>query len=459
MVSILFVFMVACTAKEEAIKYETKESHGEMVYYIDNITVPESLGYPQLTDEELSELTVDDLKERGLNYIDLIHYVKLNKDYLTPGEISRKYIEVLAKYYDEAGLINVRTNKSGYDYIYVKTNDTYYPLDLYDQAKNNIGWFERYSGEKFTYNTLGDVLDNLKENFYFMDKGDSVQELSSKKINPINVYYVEENGVNYKVQNLLDIEVYYLNDIQIPVGLGFPEYSNEEIDQMIVNPDKSEVADKIHTVGDAINYVIRAGFTFDDYHNEDYGDFILVDVGNRYYKDGELMTYSLSGLEILQLETGQCSGMCTLFNYLLWGDYPEVGYCNIPRHAFMYLKGKDNKYYLFDPVKYTLDESFYKTWFNEDRFTKISSDTIDGLMGNIMEAGWLDTYYVIHWTYDGTFSFWSGNFDFPEEFLRYPVIFPEGSEGAVYGQNMEVEYKTPKHDTTHQYMLGIKIDK
>lgn len=462
LILLLFFSLCGCTKQEiveESVSYESTEVHGESAFVFEDITIPTALGYPELNDEELLSLSLEDLKEKGVCYIDLVRYIKLNKEKLNPGEIGKKYIEVLAKYYDEAGLIRVSTNKgSGYDYIYVKKDGSYYPLDLCEQSQENKGWFSDYKDDKYVCASIDETLNTLSKNFPYMKSGDSVNDISYTIATPINIYTIEtKDGKSYKAQNRLDIDVYYLNGIQVPVGLGLPEYSNEEIDQMIANPDKSGVADKIHTIADAINYVTRAGFIFDDYHNTDYGDYTLIDVGNVVYKGGEFMTYSLSGLEILQLERAQCSGMSTLFNYLLYGDYPEVGYCNIPRHAFMYIKGHDNKYYLVDPVQYVLDDAQYKTWFNENNFTKISSDTADGLMGNIMEAGWLNTYYVIYWTYDGTFSFWSGNFDVPEEFLRYPLVFPEGSDAHIYGQNLEIKYVKPKHETSHDHILGVKF--
>ena len=123
------------------------------------------------------------------------------------------------------------------------------------------------------------------------------------------------------------------NGIEIPVGTGQPKLTDEEIDALIATEDYDYIAEQITTLADCVNYYVRADFC--------YGDGVI--------DNGE--GWSVSAQQTMQRRTGQCSAMSNCTNYLLWGDYDEVGYVAISGHAMTYIL-QDGVYYLVEPYDY-----------------------------------------------------------------------------------------------------------
>lgn len=137
-----------------------------------------------------------------------------------------------------------------------------------------------------------------------------------------------------------DILVY-----NIPSTLGNPKLSKEEVAEL-VGKSPSEIQEKINTVYDLLQYMISAGY--DDIS----GDIKL--------KDGNFTWHSNTGAEdTIRLNKGNCGATSNMANYILKGDYDEVGYINFSAdkaqggHIFNYVK-QDDKYYIIDFLQYPL---------------------------------------------------------------------------------------------------------
>jgi hypothetical protein len=142
-------------------------------------------------------------------------------------------------------------------------------------------------------------------------------------------------------------KVFYYADTSIPVELGKPQLSDEEIDTLISEQDYSKTAATINTLADAINYYKRAGFTFYDKKNTNtHGKFHYVQ----------------SACQVLKSNEGQCVSMSNLNHFLLHDNYDEVGYVSVRSpgdgHVMTYIL-QDGKYYLINSVDYTLNHNYF----------------------------------------------------------------------------------------------------
>ena len=127
----------------------------------------------------------------------------------------------------------------------------------------------------------------------------------------------------------------------IPVELGQPQLTNDEIDALIDEQDYAKTAAAINTLADAINYYYRADIAFDDRRNNN-------------MQEG--YSYKQSAWQVLKNNRGQCVTMSNLNHYLLQGDYDEVGYVSVKSpgdgHVMTYIL-ENGVYYLVNSVDYT----------------------------------------------------------------------------------------------------------
>lgn len=126
----------------------------------------------------------------------------------------------------------------------------------------------------------------------------------------------------------------------IPVGLGLPVLSDEEIDALIAEADYAATAQTITTVADAVNYIRRA-------------EIVFVAPPTPIIEDN--MMYGSSAWQTLKDGIGECCSMSGLLHYLLKEDYEEIGYVNAwtpeDGHTMGYIY-HDGLYYLTNPVGY-----------------------------------------------------------------------------------------------------------
>lgn len=127
----------------------------------------------------------------------------------------------------------------------------------------------------------------------------------------------------------------------VPVNvLGKPEYTDEEILDMIDTRDPKNISKKIDTLYDSIRYHYLSGFKT---LRSDHKDLAF---------EGVIWQHHKSGREALLTNEGDCSGNAVLIQYLLDGDYDETGFFSYNLkdgggHVFNYIK-QDNKYYFLD---------------------------------------------------------------------------------------------------------------
>jgi len=118
-----------------------------------------------------------------------------------------------------------------------------------------------------------------------------------------------------------------------------PQYSAIEIQQMIdQNLTLDEVADKIDTISDLVQYLYRKKFTTCS------GDLKLDYNGYRW-------SLNRSASVVFSENQGNCGGCSNLANYILKGDFDTQGYVNFSAtdggHIFNYFF-RDGTYYFMD---------------------------------------------------------------------------------------------------------------
>lgn len=123
------------------------------------------------------------------------------------------------------------------------------------------------------------------------------------------------------------------------IEMGEPKLSLEEIRSMLEqNLSLDEVADKIDTLADLIQYLHQRGFVFG---NRD------IHFRSRRYR----WSVSHSAKNVFNENMGDCGGGSNLVNYILRGDFDEQGYIQESHtdggHIYNYFK-QDGLYYFFD---------------------------------------------------------------------------------------------------------------
>jgi len=148
---------------------------------------------------------------------------------------------------------------------------------------------------------------------------------------------------------------------EIPFELGEPQYSVDEIQQMISEGlTLDEVAEKISTLADVVQYLHQKGYTVDG------GDLKIT------FSDIQ-WGINLSAQSIFEGNVGNCGGGSNLLNYILRGDFDEQGYvieaANQGGHVYNYFK-QDGIYYFCDLTEIARHGRFnnkeYRVFATED---------------------------------------------------------------------------------------------
>lgn len=232
-------------------------------------------------------------------------------------------------YYVELHMANKRRCfliiKDGNDYIPVNTND------FHSQYANFDKWMFGYSEPLLKGDNLEDVMYSMTR---MIDGWFSVYEYGEVPYQGGDLHYLTKSGAPVKVEK--ETPVIYYDYASIPFELGENEYSDEEIDEFLKEKEFEKLPDKIHTLADAINLVIR-------------GDFVF---GDGYIRG---QNSSVGGLQALKNMYGNSGTLASILNYLLDGDYEEIAYiCNGFEPAiYIY---QDEKYYLISTNDYIRHE-------------------------------------------------------------------------------------------------------
>lgn len=233
---------------------------------------------------------------------------------------------VLEDNYPEVGIIDVfKEGVNHVPYAYIKEGDTYYALDPFFALNMRI-------------NIQSSDLDELAT--MCMEKSQGYGTLDQYTIT--RTYQLEKEAPNG--EQLLAATDYGVDTMKyagttIPVSLGLPELTDEEIDALLEENDPRKVKETISTLADFANYCYR-------------GEFIYGD-GSIYYvaDDGFFWHATCSGYQTLQRRMGGCGTMSSCLHYVLADDYDEVGYVSMDGHLLAYILA-DGLYYLVDPVQY-----------------------------------------------------------------------------------------------------------
>lgn len=335
-----------------------------------------------------------------------------------------------------------------------------YDVKTVEELIKNIGFVDPYRGDAIT--AAREAYDALEDNQKEKVSNYQVLQKAEQKYADLGVVFAP-NGQNFATHTRLGEIVYDYCNIEIPLGLGLPELTFEEIDQLIESEDYSAIKEEVKTLADAVCYVRRAGFkrdtscTMHRFQNLEY-----LDYGNLNYVSGPRGNYSAPAVEIMRLRTGQCTAMSTLFNYLLWGDYPEVGYLHIKYadndgHAMIYLQGHDDKYYLVNPSQYTEGTHLWVEFYFTE---KACTDTLAELMQSLINSenpgkprAKVRSLYTQSW--DGVWCVIQDDGGPPEN-RNNPWIFPTGSNATYWaGLNPNFQYRDTPHPTSQEYVIGL----
>ena len=233
---------------------------------------------------------------------------------------------VLEDDYPEVGIIDVfKEGVNHVAYAYIKEGDTYYALDPFFALNMRI-------------NIQSTDLDELATKC--MEKSQGYGALDQYTITRICQLEGEApNGEKLLVATDYGVDTMKYAGTTIPVGLGLPKLTDEEIDALLEENDPHKVKETISTLADFANYCYRGKFI--------YGD------GSIYYvaDDGFFWHATCSGYQTLQRRMGGCGTMSSCLHYVLSDDYDEVGYVSMDGHLLAYILS-DGLYYLVDPVKY-----------------------------------------------------------------------------------------------------------
>lgn len=148
------------------------------------------------------------------------------------------------------------------------------------------------------------------------------------------------NGAVLKETENYGVPTFGFAGTTIPVGLGLPQLTDEEIDALLEENDPRAMKSVITTLADFVNLCYRGKFSF--------GDGLIY-----IYDDNENMIggTTSSGYQTLERRIGQCASMSSCLHYVLADDYEEIGYVSIDGHAMAYILS-GGLYYLINPVEY-----------------------------------------------------------------------------------------------------------
>lgn len=241
---------------------------------------------------------------------------------LYPDKIVDLACRILEEDYEELG--KVTTLPDNFYFFYVKDNGKYY---LYDVLRS-IQMRNANNCMRGFYTSADELVQAavLKRNG---SEGKIQTWQPTVKLNA-------PNGDVVTGTTTCGVPTFYFAETTIPVGLGLPELTDEEIDALLEENDPRKAKDVITTLADFANYCYRGKFVFGD--------------GLIFFSKPKAQTTS-SGYQTLQMRMGQCASMSSCLRYVLDDDYEETGYVMIDKHLMAYIFC-DGLYYLINPVEY-----------------------------------------------------------------------------------------------------------
>lgn len=487
------------------------EKYGVPIYTYKGFEIPVELGYPKLTDKQINEITESSAESMITTYVDALVYlynklfdrvkpVNMNAMPKSDSELTEPmfyatYAKLLFGDYSEVHRLDITSNgdsqgRGGCTFFICLRgfDDMYYWLNMYEQVViGEKGWLNnyydsKYTGNKYCFDDINSVLAALSDEtinaslaYHSSRKKITSEQLSGEDdyVNEKADFVVGNDGRKYQVVNKHGTEVFIYHKFQFPLGLGLPEISEEEMEDLINTSDYESIASKINTLADAAYYMVKAGFVMnmDKPETIKFKDVRVGDFGNVQYEDETF--YSTSGLELLQLRIGQCSSASTLMSYLLKDNYKELGYLLLrfsdnDGHAMIYIKNDDDIYYLVDPVKYLMPYDKEYIYLNQydyiwldmlDNDEKGSAKSLNELADTMInkKTPWKENDVVLNalvsFCYDGVFceGYKTMKFDKPGN----TIYVPKGSNPISYNDFVNVEEIEMKHSTSQTHIIGL----
>jgi len=454
------VFIIAMGLAAGILLFRNKNRHDVLL---------NELGESKISQKEIRQLNESELLSSINTCVDYLSYLN-TKSFNSSYEMIDQTYDIIYGDYEDIGMITTFSSNTPYSFLVLKYNDIYYKIDVYNQKKDFISKF----------NSIEEIIDNYqKENIKAEYRSYCLDDY---QLGDICSFYLF--GKKVKVYDRCGTKVYIYAGTEIPFGLGIPEYSDEEIQDIINQNDYEGVADKIHTLADAVNYITTANFTR-GYNAEHFlgpedGKYskdehaITIDINGCEYDDENLF-YIGSGLETLQLRCGLCASAANLLTYLLTDDYQEVGYFSIRYsqggHMMIYIKGNDSKYYLINPMDYF--EYDRKTVFNDSiefgwlpfytNYDLGCADSLEELVDSFIDAEvYLVDYEcplkrVMTWTDRNRLCF---GYEVLDDYLMSNLLLPTSAEnGVVWFGDITISYVEPLRDTSQTYIEGFSPDR
>lgn len=432
---------------------------------------PKALGLPKYTLDELKQLNEDSAKEKLDSFADIyvyVHYVKkIMKNNLEGINI---FYEYLIDKYEEVKYLQISDSFTNYQLLCILKDGQYYPLDVTQYLHSPSKYLNNYAEDDYLCSDISTLEEKLKNGNPWLigdkvtvrclDEEEIPNSLSSKHKKDTNFenYQIKLiNGEEATVYKYNNTEVYDYCGVQIPLGLGLPKLTLDKINEL-VNSDHTTVAKEITTFADAIAYMVNAKFVWQDYGKLSYGPATMTDVGNVHYFDDPFV-YSVSGLELLNLKLAVCSSMCTVFNYLLYGDYPEVGYVSTTGHAMLYVIDENGIYYLLNPANYAMrNDHLLCTQLYEMSCEGmlVSSEDPQELFSDFIR--YFRATFLYTYSYDGIWCLTEkGNGESAND-PNAIRVFPKGAKAVCYKGNPDIEFATPNNSTSQTNIVGFKFD-
>ena len=441
---------------EEKIEFETFTKNNHEYYKYHYQEIPVALGYPEHESDGMKDITEETEVEQINTFADALMYVKKY-----PSDQPKDYVDRITRLiyadYDSAGRAEINMDNDYYAFFYVEKNGNYYLFDVFHMIRGGNSW-----------------LMNVNEGNCVFDSKESMKEKLDEQFNSNRTVFVESkdygtatapNGMILNLNSRLLEEVFEYCGVQIPLGLGLPELTYEEIDKLIEEKDYEKTSSRIKTLADAVCYLSRAGFRFiNNDSNIQTEEYYGPDPGNLFfYVDRINFKYTISGKETLMIGQGQCSSMSTCLNYLLYDNYPEIGYIDIKYsdddgHAMIYIKN-ENRYYLINPVDYVLslrpddtyDSELSYQWLDFYSDEKGSANTLEELMEEFCSSPIpakpnVSVKKLATYVFDGVWC---------NTVVQNEFIMPEGAELKYQKGYGNTGYDKPLHSTSQTEVIGI----
>ena len=463
-VSTKAIYAKAVTGEVFDIDYE---EFGMPIYRYDDFRVPLGLGLPALTREVTAAVKEENEAEMINTYPDLLMYLKDRTDYYDPPAPNLLHSYILLGDYDIVKLLKVKCSYEGENCVMILGNGEHlYVCDLFEKATaaKNMKIFPIVCGMK-EFDSLEEVYDTFSKEFPW---GGSV---ISAKIEEIDAPEKTQapNGMTLNVKKRLGEDVFIYSDTEIPLGLGLPTLTYEEIDKLIEEKDAEKTREAIATVADAVCYLNRADYKFSGKNDLSKNSFNANNVGNIPYNKEDNFVYSISGAESLLINRGQCTSLSTLMQYLLKDDYDEMLYLQVCKtddsHVLLCIRNGD-RYYLINPVDYakanrpdgTYEPMIRSKWlyfFSDDQTG--SSSSLEELMHDVAkneEILYGKLSKVITVDFDGVFC-WGKKGEKSSYLPGNYSVFPEGSIATAWTPDSPIDYETPVHSISQTEIIGL----